>query len=133
MKKNCSKFDILYFTGNRYARYCIVAIEEFAFCYSNMDFVCEHNVARNKACFSCYWKVSFTAEKPIPTRLEQGNKSGAKVKIPKTTRAKQLEKSKIKKPSSSGLGCQIKRLSKSRQENVKIAKETNQEKKSSKD
>ena len=98
-----------------------------------MDFVCEHNVARNKACFSCYWKVSFPAEKPIPTRLEQGNKSGAKVKMPKTTRAKQLEKSKITKPSSSGLGCQIKRLSKSRQENVKIAKETNQEKRSSKD
>ena len=40
--------------------------------------------------------------------------------------------SKIKKPSPSSLGCQIKRMSKSRQENFKIAKETNQEKKSSK-
>ena len=89
-----------------------------------MDFVCEHDVAKDKACFSCYWKLPPTIEKPIPTK-HQSQAEKSEVKIPMASRDGQIKKPKTENPDRSKLvsaGCQMKRLSESAQEILKIVK-----------
>ena len=89
-----------------------------------MDFVCEHNVARDKACFSCYWKLPPTIERPIPTK-HQSQAEKSEVKIPMASRDEQTKKPQTENPDRSKLvsaGFQMKRLSESAQETLKIVK-----------
>ena len=95
---------------------------------SSMDSACEHNVAKDKACFSCYWKLPPTIEKPIATKHQnQAKISDGKVKIQMAPRDEQIKKPKTKNPVRSKLdstGCQMKRLSGSAKEILKIVKKT---------
>ena len=92
---------------------------------SRMDFVCEHNVAKDKACFSCYWKLPPTIEKPIPTK-HQSQAEKSEVKIPMASRDGQIKKPQTENPDDRpklvSAGYQMKRLSESAQEILKIVK-----------
>jgi len=87
-----------------------------------MDLLCKHNVARGKACFSCYWDLPATiAAKPKISQTDWAKKSGDKVRVQKALGA---EQTKTRKPAPSAVGFQIKRLSRSGHEIVKVVKKT---------
>jgi len=87
-----------------------------------MDLLCKHNVAREKACFSCYWDLPATsAAKPNTNQTDRAKKSGGIVRIQKALGAEQPQ---TRKPAPSAVGFQIKRMSRSGHEIVKVVKKT---------
>ena len=123
-KKNENKINMYDFMGNSY--HLVLNCQNWKVCIpiSSMDFVCEHNVAKDKACFSCYWKLPPTIEKPVSTK-HQSQAEKSEVEIPMASRDEQIKKPQTENPDRSKLvsaGCQMKRLSESAQEILKIVK-----------